>query len=71
MDSLAHPLPGNEDNLWTYCAYCNKQFDMEDERECIAQVTQHIRDCEEHPMRRVEQENIYLRQRVMELERGI
>lgn len=60
---LANPLPDSEENAWTYCAYCNEVFTIDD---AAVKVTQHIQECEQHPMRRLEQENLYLRQLLMD-----
>ncbi len=49
----------------THCAYCGTEFPVDDS---AAEVTDHIRSCEDHPMRRVERENLALRERVRELE---
>ena len=45
---------------FTYCAYCNKQFTLDDE--AAAKVTEHIYTCGKHPMRDVEQERDRLRE---------
>ena len=49
----------------TYCSYCGADFPLDDS---AAAVTEHIRTCEHHPMRRVERENLAIRERVRELE---
>ena len=37
---------------FTYCAYCNKEFPCDDE--AASAVTNHIYECDKHPMRIVE-----------------
>ena len=44
----------------TYCAFCGEFFSM-DRPDKTDAVTEHIRSCEKHPMREVEQENAALR----------
>ena len=36
----------------TYCAYCGAEFPLDDD--AASQVSEHIKTCEKHPMRKVE-----------------
>lgn len=42
-------------NNSTYCAYCNASYERTDD--ALAQVRDHIKVCEYHPMRKLEAEN--------------
>jgi hypothetical protein len=53
------------------CVYCGQMYPPNTPTHGSEVLTEHIKVCEKHPMRKIEEENKELRKRVAELEKDL